>query len=63
MHGLDIIILRNAEAAGRELAHIVNDGGSPQAIEAIEAPKDREEYVAFVRGYRRGRVDGYEKES
>ena len=61
MHGLDIIIRRNAEAAGREAGHAFNDGRLKQylAIEqAAEEHGNRVNDAAFSRGYVRGRKDG-----
>jgi hypothetical protein len=59
MHSLEVIIRRNEEAAGREMAHRVNDALLPeQAInEAGERWEDSTEPEAYARGYTRGREE------
>lgn len=71
MHALEVIIVRNARAAGREAAHAVNDGDheKARAIAAhftplLNPPPDpgylrkRAERLAFIRAYGRGRREG-----
>lgn len=68
VHSLEVIILRNEEAAGRELAHRVND----DATCATSVPVERSETArvtsetdarlfallrAFFHGYNRGREE------
>ena len=59
MHDLAVIVYRNERAAGRELAHRVNDGEDPSLIEQrpdwlTEGPQ----WAAFVDGWLAGRRDG-----
>ena len=64
MHGLDIIIRRNAEAAGREAAHADNDGNDELASKIHNTvceetgDPDSPEWTAFGRGYLGGRNEG-----
>lgn len=64
MHGLDIIIQRNLEAAGREAAHADNDGNDELATtihtNAVQdtGDPDSPEWTAFCRGYLAGRREG-----
>lgn len=37
MHGLDIIVARNAYAAGREAAHAANDGNAASYLANVKA--------------------------
>jgi len=65
MHGLDVIIRRNAEVAGREAAHARNDGdtkrsqaiGRVDVIRDLGGPMDEMQIAAnraWCVGYRRG---------
>jgi hypothetical protein len=61
MHGLDVIIRKNAEAAGREAAHALKDGNRDlaQRINAADIVLDsKEACTAWLVGYRRGRQEG-----
>jgi hypothetical protein len=60
MHGLDIIIRRNAEAAGREEAHARNDGdiGTADAILTASLTDGAKAVESYERGYSRGRQEG-----
>lgn len=61
MHSLEIIIIRNAEAAGREYAHQERDGRpamSPIAPEDIAPETAHITAKAWIRGYDRGRQEG-----
>ena len=58
MHCLEVIIKRNAEAAGREAAHARNDGNWKKShdIDMVSLAEDKSgEQEAYGRGYRRGR--------
>ena len=67
MHSLEVIIKRNAEAAGRELGHAVNDGEPSSSLpaersEAASVPGLTDAGVfalvrAFFHGYNRGREE------
>ena len=68
MRSLDVIILKNAEAAGRELAHnhndrtaegnqAVRDGSYAQAEESVRFPGHAVER-AFTKGWNRGKQEG-----
>lgn len=50
MHGLDTIIRRNAEQAGREAAHAVNAGDWKLAQAIIDAQPQGDQ-TEFYRGY------------
>ena len=72
MHSLEIIIARNAHAAGREEAHAVNDGeawretpdpcgnrrGSKPERGIREWTRDVIASAAYFAGYRQGRTEG-----
>lgn len=59
MHGLDIIIRRNAEAAGREAGHAANDVGVTDAlIDNKFYEVSERDLPAWWRGYVRGRQEG-----
>ena len=58
MHSLEIIVKRNAEAAGREAAHASNEGDFKLALAIAEAVGDDTAGGAFVRGYARGTQEG-----
>lgn len=57
MHALEIIIRRNAEAAGREAGHAVNDNNIAHAqaiLEAVDADVDLPEIKAYFRARAEG---------
>lgn len=56
MHSLEVIIKRNAEAAGRELAHQVNDGKPVTIVD--ESAGVFALLKAFFHGYNKGREEG-----
>jgi hypothetical protein len=56
MHCLEVIAVRNEKAAGREYAHVVNDGTAVQDM-VLPAPYTPE-WDAFWRGYDEGRKEG-----
>jgi len=61
MHALEIIITKNAERAGREVAHLTTDRqpGTTEWIKLAMIPDPfTPEWDAFYRGYRRGIVEG-----
>jgi hypothetical protein len=65
MHSLDIIIRKNAKAAGREAAHATNDGKAQRAVDIAHACADliADDAPAYVRnaaneGFARGRQEG-----
>jgi hypothetical protein len=57
MHSLEIIVRRNAEAAGRELAHADRDMNQTMS-EFNHQDSTSAEYEAFSRGYKRGEQEG-----
>ena len=59
MHCLEVIVKRNARAAGRELAHADHDGKhSPDAtLNLCRAPYSSPEWEAFWAGYSDGQRD------
>jgi len=61
MHSLDVVITKNAEAAGREAGHAHNDDSIAllNRIYSADIARDSDaEAKAWVRGYRRGRQEG-----
>ena len=62
MHALEVIIAKNAEAAGRAEAHAANDGDVERATKilrtAIFSCESPEQIEAYGRGYLRGRQEG-----
>jgi hypothetical protein len=62
MHALEVIVVRNAEAAGRELGHAANDLDVEQ-FEAIEAAHQELSYrqkapLAFHAAFNRALKEG-----
>ncbi len=61
MHALEVIIARNARAAGREAGHADNDGDEARGdriVQAVRAEASEPEWTAFVAGYLAGRKEG-----
>ena len=70
MHCLEVIIARNAQAAGREAGHADTDGDDRLAsaihdaavendeIKGMNFTHDNEIVIDFVTGYLRGRKEG-----
>ncbi len=63
MHCLEVIVKRNAEAAGREAAHAANDGDTEALFRLLapdysETSNDPNVQAAFLQGYARGRQEG-----
>ena len=60
MHALEVIIAKNAEAAGRAEAHARNDGDERKADGILFASfiTDAQTIEVYERGYHRGRQEG-----
>lgn len=64
MHCLEVIVKRNAEAAGREAAHAANDGDADlhiainHADEALADEAVAPDWHGYFRGFYRGRQEG-----
>jgi len=61
MHCLEVIVKRNAEAAGRAAGHAHNDENADlvSKINRAEIERDSDaESKAWIRGYRAGRQEG-----
>ncbi len=64
MHCLEVIVKRNAEAAGREAAHAANDGDADlhvainRADEALAGENVAPNWPAYFAGFYRGRQEG-----
>jgi hypothetical protein len=63
MRSLEVIIAKNAEAAGRAEAHARNDGDINKAQQILgahlaESAQTIEDCDNYERGYRRGRQEG-----
>lgn len=61
MHSLDVIIRRNAEAAGREAAHAYNDKDNARVERILAAYDDEQSYehsIHLGRAYTRARQEG-----
>jgi len=63
MHSLEVIISKNAKAAGREAGHAVNDGDHETAKKIAAAALEDEIVLVnysktFLAGYWRGRKEG-----
>ena len=58
MHSLEVIVKRNAHAAGRELAHDANDRHDIPPRLGEYPQKDADNLRPFVKGFLTGREEG-----